>query len=667
MKAGYFVRIIFLLSVFFQSFAQEKLLPENYFDGLESGGFFCKRPENQFAQKQSVSLQRTLIAAGQDYNFTGLKAWWKVTPDTAYISGKVTAYFVPNVDSFSIITFELSNYLKVYQVQYHNKLLHFSHKDNILFIELPNYVLREYADSVSIWYGGHPEPTGFGSFLSAPHSQGRCTWTLSEPYGSRDWWPSKLTLNDKIDSTDIYLYHPVGTKAAAIGVRQSIIQLDDTMLVTHWKHRYPVDMYLIAIAVSNYSEVNMHFFDEGTQDSLRIQNFAFPQDSIYSVTTMGDQHDAFRLFTKILGPYPFSREQYGNLQFGWRGGMEHQTLSYITGWMFELMAHEMAHQWFGDKITASSWQDVWLHEGFAHYLTTYCFEKLFDGRYFYQRKWGVLREAAKDATGSVFVDSDTLNNLRVFLGALSYHKASIVLHQLRWLIGDEAFFTAIRTYIQDPNLIYSYAKTQHLQKHFEIACNCSLTEYFQDFFYGKGYPSYLVEYKQDADNFLNVRLIQTTTHPSVSFFEIAVPLRIYGKNSSGNNIDTTLRLDLSENFQLFHVPLSFALDSLRLDSDLWLLRDTTVRYLPINFVSDEDRFWMYPNPTEKTVNFQLFFEEAENAHIEIINGLSQLIQKWDFNSPTLKIELPIDITPGVYFVKLNIGKKRRFTRKLLVY
>ena len=373
---------ILLLGICVKNFSQN--LPVNYLEHLEDGGYGCKYVENSLQiTKQLVGSQRAVIAAGQDYNFTGLKSWWKVTPDTAHISGKVTISFAPLRDSFSIISFELSNYLKTYQVQYRGKSAQFYHSDNLLFVQLPNMLSRGQLDSVSIWYGGYPLATGFGSFSSAAHSHGRCTWTLSQPYGSRDWWPSKLTLNDKIDSVDIYLYHPTGTKAVAIGVRQSISQVDDTTIVTHWKHRYPVEMYLLAIAVSNYAEVSLNFYDESQRDSLRIQNFSFPQDSVYSVTTMADQHDAFRLFTKTLGSYPFSNEQYGHTQFGWRGGMEHQTISYITGWTFELMVHELAHQWFGDKITTSSWQDIWLHEGFAHYLTTYCFEKLFNGQYYY--------------------------------------------------------------------------------------------------------------------------------------------------------------------------------------------------------------------------------------------------------------------------------------------
>jgi len=65
---------------------------------------------------------------------------------------------------------------------------------------------------------------------------------------------------------------------------------------------------------------------------------------------------------------PFNKEKYGHAQFGWGGGMEHQTMSFVTNFEWGLLAHELAHQWFDDYVTCGSWEDVWLNEGFATYL-----------------------------------------------------------------------------------------------------------------------------------------------------------------------------------------------------------------------------------------------------------------------------------------------------------
>ena len=86
-------------------------------------------------------------------------------------------------------------------------------------------------------------------------------------------------------------------------------------------------------------------------------------------------------FEATFTPYPFRNEKYGHAQFGWGGGMEHTTVSFMTArvsgaYSRSLIAHEMAHQWFGDKITCGSWRDIWLNEGFATYLASLVIENL---------------------------------------------------------------------------------------------------------------------------------------------------------------------------------------------------------------------------------------------------------------------------------------------------
>ncbi|MEO8759422.1 MAG: peptidase M1, partial [Bacteroidia bacterium] len=123
---------------------------------------------------------------------------------------------------------------------------------DILQIKFPATINN--LDSITVFYHGVPQSTGFGSFMQRTHgaNQTPIIWTLSEPYGARDWWPCKMTLTDKADSIDTYITIPPGNKAASNGLLKEIIP-QGANFTYHWKHRHPIAAYLIAQAVTNYS------------------------------------------------------------------------------------------------------------------------------------------------------------------------------------------------------------------------------------------------------------------------------------------------------------------------------------------------------------------------------------------------------------------------------
>src|SRR5690606_6891199 len=109
-------------------------------------------------------------------------------------------------------------------------------------------------------------------------------------------------------------------------------------------------------------------------DSLLMLSYAYPEDFGMVSSAATSLLPKITLFDQLFGPYPFAAEKYGHAQFSWGGGMEHQTMSFMGSFHPEIMSHELAHQWFGDKVTCGSWAEIWLNEGFATYLSGLAYE-----------------------------------------------------------------------------------------------------------------------------------------------------------------------------------------------------------------------------------------------------------------------------------------------------
>ncbi|ODS79710.1 MAG: hypothetical protein ABS46_15540 [Cytophagaceae bacterium SCN 52-12] len=523
-----------------------------------------------FAQRQA--------GYGDNFDVHYYRAYWQVDPSVRQISGRVGVYFTIVSDSESIIL-DLHDNLGVTAVSSNGQPLTFVHSNHRLEVTFPATRPAGTKDSVYVTYGGVPPVSDFNAFQQSSHGSPPVPilFTLSEPFGSRDWWPCKNGLDDKADSVDIFIRHPAAYgahvyRAASNGIRQSETAVEGgAATLTHWKHGFPIASYLVAFAITNYTVFDQ-LYPVG-DDQVLMETYCFPQSSSEFEAGASSAMDMMNFFSQKFGKYPFAKEKYGHTQFTWGGGMEHQTNSFMGNMNRTLVAHELAHQWFGNKITCGSWEDVWLNEGFASYLTSLYLESKDPWATSLTNRRSEINLVTSQPGGSVKVD-DITNTGRIFNSRLSYYKGARLLFMLQWILGDDVFFEAVNQYLNDPALSYGYAVTADLKRHLEEAGHTDLDYFFEQWFEGEGYPSYQISwYASGNDVSFNIR--QTASQPSsVSFFRLPLPLLVSGANPGEQKL---VVFDNTYNGQSFIENVGFEVVSVDFDPDAWLVtRNNTV-------------------------------------------------------------------------------------------
>ncbi len=523
--------------------------------------FVPNNPFHSMPEKQSSNTPQKLHQAivPTNYDLKYHRFFWVIDPAQRFISGSVTSYFTATSGPMNSIQFQLSAALSADSVIYAGHKASTDHTGELLSITLSPPIAPGQLDSLTVYYHGIPPATGFGSFETSTHNGVPCMWTLSEPYGASDWWPSKNDLTDKIDSIDVYVVMPNGNHAASNGLLVSEKPFNNRSVIAHWKHRYPIASYLVCVAVTNYARYS-GYYHYGS-DSLQILNYVYPEDSVSTSATMPDMINTMGLYEQLFGPYPFRKEKYGHVESNISGGMEHQTMTLLGNTSFNhyIMAHELGHQWFGDMVTCGSWEDIWLNEGFATYCLGLSYEYLYSERdlmnYINDNRLYMISRPQ----GSVFCN-DTTSVSRIFDSRFTYFKGCALLHMLRWLLGDDAFFQGVRNYLNDPKLKYSFSRTADLKRELELQSGKDLTRFFADWFYGTGIPAYSVTVDQQPDKNTTLTINQTQYESDVSFFEMTIPVEF--KNAVR---DTIISFYNSYSGQVFTFNPGFKVDSVFFD------------------------------------------------------------------------------------------------------
>lgn len=582
------------------------------------------------------------------YDLKYHELYFEIDPDTTFLTGRVTSTFLITAAGVDSVVFDLKNDMIVDSV----KIIGITSS----FLQIPGNGLKIVPSSTLIlgntytsivYYHGTPS----GSVFSQSHGPMNVpvAWTLSEPYGPKDWWPCKQSLNDKIDSIDVIVKTPVAYRTASNGLLISEIS-GGGFNTCHWKHKHKIPAYLISFAITNYANYS-DYVPYSPTDSIEVLNYVYPENIATDMTASIQIKYQMPVFNQLFGLYPYADEKYGHAITNIGGGMEHTTMTTMVGFNFEIMAHELAHQWFGNLVTCRKWEDIWLNEGFATYCAGLIYENLTPTIWWPIWKNNNRSYIMTQPDGSVKV-SDTTNVGRIFDGRLSYSKGAYVLHMARWIMGDTAFFQAVNDYLYDPLLNHNYAITNDLKTHFETRHGSSLTYFFDDWFVGEGYPTYQInmDYSTLGDGSVTFTLNQTQSHASVSFFELPVPIKIFGPFGQ----DTTIVLNNIVNGEQFTVFPGFWVDSIQFDPEMWIVAQAP----SITIGIEEENVLkanIYPNPASDILNVQ-FDTEIKNISINIFD-LSGRIVFSSLLPDGKQFILPVStIASGTYILEIYSDK-----------
>lgn len=618
------------------------------------------------------NLSKVQYPGDQSIDVIYYKLDLNITSNPNYLSGAASIIFAPASSAINTLFLDLQNNLQIDSILLNESTeLLYSHSSNKINISLDRFYSSNEEISIIIYYAGVPGSSGFGSFEFSAHNGGTqpAIWTLSEPYGASDWFPCKDTPADKADSSDVFCTVNSSLKVVSNGTLTEVVDNGNNTTTYKWKNSYPIAHYLISLAIANYFEYT-NYFKYSPTDSMPVVHYIYPENFNPSLQQQLDKTvEMLQVFSDKYGLYPFITEKYGHAQFGWGGGMEHQTVASMGSFGSGIVSHELSHQWFGDMITCRDWQNIWLNEGFATYSEGVYIEAV-QGSTQYLNYITNEMTYARQAVGSIYVQ-DISSVGSIFDYTRSYAKGAVVLHMLRGVLGDSAFFSTLKTYATDPDYKYSTAITEDFKSVAENISSQNLDYFFNEWIYGRGYPKYTIHWgyaEQSGSGNYDVTVnISQQVNSEPSFFTMPIELKI--KTVSG---DTIISVFNDQQQQTFNFTVDAQPNGFQFDPNNWILDDAGI-VMDVNTENNLNSFSLkqnFPNPFNPSTVFKYTLPKDEfvtltiygslgNEIAQIVNGIQEAGEHAvSFNASGL--------SSGIYFYQLKAGKNRSIKKMIVL-
>ena len=621
----------------------------------------CSKRNKHTNSFKSATLSVAQIAQTEKYDVNFYSLDLSLTNISTNISG--TGRFDATSNQFlDTILYELYPSLVISDVKINGMSVPFVR--TLTAVKVAINIPANVSFSVSTAYSGTPptavtNPLGGGgiTYDTSPSWGNHVVWTLSEPFSAYEWFPCKQSLTDKADSCEVKITVPDTCKAGSNGILEQIIPLGNGFTRYEWKHRHAIDYYLISLSVAKYIDYTIYANPVGAPNPIMIQNYIYDNPAtLPNFQADIDETAAFiELFYSLYGPYPFEDEKYGHCMAPISGGMEHQTMTTQGFFNNTLTAHELAHQWFGDNVTCKSWCDIWVNEGFASYSEYLMLENLYAGQEV-QSMLDVHDNVMTQNGGSVWV-LDSLNENRIFSGRLTYDKGSAIIHTIRYMVNNDSLFFATLRDFQN-TYANSTAYGIDIRNMFQSATGIDFTPFFEQWYFGEGYPTYSVKWEQAGLDAL-VQINHSTSKPGVTpTFTNPISLRFLRQGMQ----DTTITFDINSNSDNFYISnLGPIGNMIYVDPANWVINKvgTVVEDNSLSIQENEtlESIQVVPNPNNG--HFKLVGLK-EDSHLEIYSMNGVVVKEMNL-SPSQNIDIS-SLPQGTYLLSISNSKGNKTLR-----
>ena len=483
-----------------------------------------------------------------------------ISQNPNFVEGNVLATVLAE-QSLNAINYELVG-LAVSQVLVNGNPATYTHTDGIVSIAVnasPNQTFE-----TQVFYSGTPQLSG-GAYNVGMYFQTNSIFTISDPDAGRYWWPCYDHPWDKA-VVDLIITMRSDWKVAANGLREGIVDNGNGTATTTWRGQNPMTTYLVCITAGPYQEI----VQSAMNGQVPIQNFVTQNQYNNALVDFANLPAMIDYFSTLFGAYPF--EKYGNatVSMSTFGAMEHQTMTTLGNYIItgnqthELtVAHELAHQWYGNAVSFLDFPHVWLSEGFATYSEHLWVDHeegwqaacnyVLSNYHQYYTNW-------ENSYGAAVIYNPSFGN---YFAPPSYEKAASVLHMLRLKMGDAQFFQLLQQWFstyRDGNVV-----TAEFQAMAESISGLDLAQFFQQWIYGSGIPSVTLQllHKEETSQ---LKVIAQSSSPTATSFAVDFPIKLSGTSGSDSLL---VHATADEYINLFSNVSSF--DELSLNHNNWTL------------------------------------------------------------------------------------------------
>lgn len=434
-----------------------------------------------------------------------------------------------------------------------NQFLPYTHQNDTLRLKLANIAPGPF--SVFIDYEGIPED---GLIIGTNKFGATTVFGDNWPNRAHHWLALRDHPSEKA-SVEYFVRIRDTSQCVANGVLQDIVNIDDSTRIYHWLQQQPIAPKVMVIGVANFSVDTVELKRPG----LLLSSWLYPQDAKTGFKEYAKAADILTYFEQKIGTYPFVN--LANVQSTTRyGGMEnagcifyHEASAKGDGSSELLIAHEIAHQWFGNTVSESDWEHLWLSEGFATYYTNLYIEDTYGKEAFNKAMMEDAETVFEFYKKRKLAIADTgVKKAEQLLNPNAYQKASWLLHMIRMKIGDEVFFKSINTYYEKYK--YANANSRELIAIFEAVSGMELWPWVAHYLYTPGHPELEIKWTSEGSKVvLNIEQKQKEDFGPISF-----KLQV----RSGNKQEL-IAIELLEKSQAFKYKIAFSPEEIYLAND----------------------------------------------------------------------------------------------------